>query len=159
MPELKGSCHCGAVSFTAVSHGRHPYMRCYCGICRKQDGGGGYAINLSADASTMKIEGKEHLTVYRAMIYGERSQGERNFCRHCGCALWLYDPRWPELIHPLASAIDGDLPRPPQTVHLMLYFKPGWVEVAGPDEKNVHFARYPEFSIEDWHRQHGLWEE
>ena len=110
MPELKGSCHCGAVSFTAVSHGRHPYMRCYCGICRKQDGGGGYAINLSADASTMKIEGKEHLTVYRAMIDGERSQGERNFCRHCGCALWLYDPL--ARTHPSAGQRDRRRPAP-----------------------------------------------
>lgn len=159
MPELKGSCHCGAVAFTVESHGRHPYMRCYCSICRKQDGGGGYAINLSADAATMKVSGREHLTVYRAMIDGERSNAERNFCKHCGSALWLYDSRWPELIHPLASAIDNDLPRPPQTVHIMLDFKPDWVDVPGPDAENLHFERYPERSIEDWHKSQGVWED
>jgi hypothetical protein len=134
-------------------------MRCYCSICRKQDGGGGYAINLSADKTTMQVSGAEHLTVYRAMIDGERSNAERNFCKHCGTALWLFDSRWPELIHPLASAIDSDLPRPPQTVHIMLDFKPGWVAVPGPDRNNIHFAGYPELSIEDWHKSQGLWED
>lgn len=159
MPELKGSCHCGAVAFSVESHTRHPYMRCYCSICRKQDGGGGYAINLGADSATMKVSGREHVTVYQAMIDGKRSNAERSFCRHCGTSLWLYDSRWPELIHPLASAIDSPLPAPPQTVHIMLASRPGWIDVPGPDEKNVHFEGYPELSIADWHRRHGVWED
>ena len=32
------------------------------------------------------------------------STGERNFCKHCGTALWLYDPTWPDLVHPHAGA-------------------------------------------------------
>ena len=158
MPIMKGSCHCGAVRFEVQSHTRHPYMRCYCSICRKQAGGGGYAINLRGEMPTMKVEGRESLTVYRATIEGERSSAERSFCKHCGTALWLFDPSWPDLVHPFASAVDTPLPRPPETVHLMLDFKPDWVEVAGPDAANVHFPRYPELSIEDWHRKHGLWE-
>ena len=157
--KLEGSCHCQAVRFSLESAQPYPFMRCYCSICRKQDGGGGYAINLGADSATMKVTGQEHVTVYRATIDGQRSNAERNFCRHCGSALWLYDSRWPELIHPHASAIDSALPAPPQTVHLMLDFKPDWVEVAGPDARNIHFARYPELSIADWHRQQGAWEE
>ena len=44
--KLAGSCHCGAVKFTVVSHTPYPFMRCYCSICRKTGGGGGYAINI-----------------------------------------------------------------------------------------------------------------
>src|SRR3546814_8491839 len=110
--KLDGSCRCGAVRFSANSHTPVPYQLCYCSICHKQQGGGGYAINLGADARSLMIEGEEHLGLYRARIEeGEHptcrlSSGERHFCRLCGSALWLYDPSWPELVHPFASAID-----------------------------------------------------
>ena len=42
MVTLEGSCHCGAVHFTVRSHTPQPYMHCYCSICRKTAGGGGY---------------------------------------------------------------------------------------------------------------------
>ncbi len=45
---LKGSCRCGAVAFEVESHTPVPFMLCYCSICRKQQGGGGFAINLGA---------------------------------------------------------------------------------------------------------------
>jgi hypothetical protein len=44
---LEGSCHCGAVRFRVESHTPYPYMRCYCSICRKTQGGGGYAVNTT----------------------------------------------------------------------------------------------------------------
>ena len=119
--KLNGSCHCQAVRFTVDAASPCPYMRCYCSICRKTGGGGGYAINLGAQRETLAIEGEENLAVYRAtMPDGHVSSGERNFCRICGSALWLFDPNWPELIHPHASAIDTDLPVPPESVHIML---------------------------------------
>ncbi|MGB3390465.1 MAG: GFA family protein, partial [Pseudaminobacter sp.] len=65
---LKGSCRCGAVRFSVESHTPVPYQLCYCSICRKQQGGGGYAINLGADANTLRIDGEEHLGLYRASI-------------------------------------------------------------------------------------------
>ncbi|WP_245759242.1 GFA family protein [Tranquillimonas alkanivorans] len=161
--KLEGSCRCGAVSFTVESHAPVPYQCCYCSICRKQQGGGGYAINISGIARTLKIEGQEALGVYRAEIeaddgHCETSTGERNFCARCGSGLWLFDPFWPELVHPFASAIDTDLPRPPEHVHLMLDFKPYWVEVQA-GENDQFFDRYPEESLEDWHRARGLWVE
>jgi len=70
--------------------------------------------------------------------------------------LWLYDPEWPDLIHPFASAVDTKLPAPPSKVHLMLKFKAPWVKPAfGRGDKK--FRLYPKQSIEDWHRQRGLW--
>src|SRR3546814_14677529 len=64
--KLDGSCRCGAVRFSARSHTPVPYQLCYCSICRKQQGGGGYAINLGADAKSLTIGGDEHLGLYRA---------------------------------------------------------------------------------------------
>ena len=159
---LKGGCHCGSVRFEVQSHAPAPYQLCYCSICRKQQGGGGYAINLSAAAATMKIKGKRHLGVYRAEIQDdehpscEKSTGERNYCRKCGSALWLYDPTWPDLVHPFASAIDSELPTPPARTHLMLKYKASWVE---PDirEGDRSFDVYPEESIADWHKRTGMW--
>ncbi|MFC2951784.1 GFA family protein [Marinicaulis aureus] len=157
---LKGGCRCGAVSFTVDTHTPVPYQRCYCSICRKTAGGGGYAINLGALNKTLKIKGKTHIGVYQAVIdrggVCEKSSGERNFCKKCGTALWLYDPNWPDLVHPHASAIDSDLPKPPSLVHCLLKDKAAWVTPAiGRDDQT--FDHYPDESIEDWHKSRGLW--
>lgn len=154
--KLEGSCHCQAVRFSVESASPYPFMRCYCSICRKTAGGGGYAINLGADHRTLEVEGREHLSVYRALLDdGSTSTGQRHFCRLCGSALWLWDPSWPDLVHPHASAIDSALPVPPDNVHIMLDSKAGWV----PLQRGVGdacFAEYPGESLADWHRRHGL---
>ena len=157
---LQGSCHCGAVRFSLESAHPYPYQRCYCSICRKTQGGGGYAINLGGDANTLQVEGRDAITVYRAKIRhadGSETQsaGERNFCRHCASALWLFSPEYPDLIHPFASAIDTALPVPPEHTHLLLDSKAPWVEVqAGPEDQS--FQHYPEESIAQWHVRLGL---
>jgi|SRR4051812_48323958 len=153
---LEGSCRCGAVRFAVDSHTPYPYQLCYCSICRKTAGGGGYAINLMGDAATLTIEGADRLGSFHAVIDGAPSEAERRFCTSCGSALWLFDPRWPDLVHPFASAIDGDLPQPPERVHIMLASRAGWVvpEVRPGDRC---FDAYPEESIEEWHRARGLW--
>lgn len=152
---LEGSCHCGAVRFKVESPHPYPFARCYCSICRKTAGGGGYATNLGALSNTLEIVGSENLSVYHAKIDGEKSNAERYFCSHCGSALWLYDNRWPELVHPHASAIDSELPIPPQYTHLMLGSKASWVKVnAAPED--LCFDTYPDESLAQWHERHGL---
>ena len=42
--KLAGSCHCKAVTFEMESKAPAPFMRCYCSVCRKLAGSGGYAI-------------------------------------------------------------------------------------------------------------------
>ena len=155
--KLDGSCHCGAVRFSVMADAPVPYMRCYCSICRKTAGGGGHAINLGAKAATLAVEGAENVTVFHATIDGKESPAERRFCARCGSALWVYDPRWPTLVHPFASAIDTALPAAPESEHIMLDFKPKWVAVdAAPGDKR--FAEYPDQSLEEWHRAHGLYD-
>lgn len=59
--QLEGSCHCGAVSFSLACAHPYPYQRCYCSICRKTQGGGGFAINLGGDAQSLKEIGRAHV--------------------------------------------------------------------------------------------------
>ncbi len=157
--KLSGSCHCRAVTFTVEAPSPVPFNRCYCAVCRKTAGAGGFAINLGADAATLAVEGRDAIRTYRAKLRDPEtgaeteSAAERSFCGTCGSQLWLFDPRWPELIHPHASAIDTDLPRPPHRWHMMLGSRANW---AAPDlaEGDRSFDAYPEESLADWHARH-----
>jgi len=161
---LRGSCHCGDVRFSLESPHPYPFNLCYCSICRKTAGAGGFAINLSGKADTLAVEGGEHVRTYRAKLddrdagTGIRSSAERKFCGQCGSALWLWDPDWPELVHPHASAIDTPLPKPPERTHLMLGSRAAWVEPCiGPRDRT--FEGYPDESIAEWHERLGLRED
>ena len=153
--KLEGSCYCGAVRFSVEAYAPVPYMRCYCSICRKTAGGGGYAINLGAKASTLAVTGELDIAMFHAVIDGVESAGERRFCRKCGSALWVWDPRWPELLHPFASAVDTPLPAAPESAHILVGSKAGWVRVDKRPEDRT-FDGYPDESLEDWHRTRGL---
>mgnify|MGYP001455151632 FL=1 len=160
---LQGSCHCCVVKFTVESVTPYPFMRCYCEVCRKTQGGGGFAINLGARSKTLTVSGRRSVRTYRAR--GESVSGgiakngcsylRRNFCGICGSALWCEDPRWPDLVHPFASAIDTKLPRTPELIHIMLGSVPNWVPL-DKGKKHLYFDDYPDESIENWHRRHGL---
>jgi len=159
--QLKGSCHCGKVQFSVHSSQPYPFNLCYCSICRKTAGGGGYAINLGADHESLKVEGADHISVYRVETPDndtgkiKKNEARRSFCRHCGSALWVWDPRWPELVHPFASAIDTELPTPPRRTHMMRASKASWVPVhVEPGDSS--FDEYPDESLAEWHRRLGL---
>ena len=158
---LEGSCHCGKVSFRLRSSHPYPFNLCYCSICRKTAGGGGYAINLGGDSATLKVRGRKCISVYRALLLDadggrqRRSPAERHFCRLCGTALWVWDPRWPELIHPFAAAIDSELPVAPERTHLMRGSKAAWIPLAA-GRRDQQFDEYPRESIAEWHARLGL---
>lgn len=160
--QLEGSCHCGEIHFSIQSDTPYAYNRCYCSICRKTGGGGGYAINIMGRADTLKIIGEEHLSVYRSAKnyrdeYEEdgRSKARRYFCSNCGSALWVHGTDYPDFVYPFASAIDTPLPEPPEMTHLMLDEKASWVRLC-VSEHDAKFDKYPDTGIEDWHRQRGL---
>lgn len=160
--KLQGSCHCKAVQFAVDSYTPYPFMRCYCSICRKTAGGGGYAINIMGEAKTLRVKGKPNISIYRAMVENDisgklvKSSGRRHFCKRCGSCLWIADPNWPQWVYPFASAIDTPLPRPPEHYHIMLNYTASWCEIR--DEKNdLHFPEYPKISLEGWHKRHKLY--
>ena len=81
--KLEGSCQCGGVTFTVETSHPVPYQRCYCSICRKIQGGGGYAINLAGDFRTLKVKGEDRITRYHAKMHEPgrrttRSKAERS---------------------------------------------------------------------------------
>ena len=148
--KLEGSCHCGAVRFTVDAPQPVPYQRCYCSICRKTAGGGGFAINIGARRDTLDVTGQENVSTYESS-----EDAERTFCRICGSALWLYSPAWPDLIHPHASAIDTDLPVPPERTHILLDSRANWAEPeVAPRDRT--FEQYPEESLAAWQERTRL---
>lgn len=166
--KIEGSCHCGAVSFSAVTHTPYPFMHCYCSICRKTSGCGGFGINLKADYHTLVIQGEPHLGRYQPWMNDEkteRSPGERRFCRECGSAMWVWDPRWPEMFHPHASCIDTPLPKAPEKNHIFMEYAPDWVDIPEASERDhlFYIVGQPRETIldsletiEDWHKNRNL---
>ncbi|EIW74558.1 hypothetical protein CONPUDRAFT_66965 [Coniophora puteana RWD-64-598 SS2] len=164
---LHGSCHCGAVSFTVESNTPVPYQLCVCSICRKVGGVGG-SINLNAIEKTLKIKGKENITKYTPVVNRGtkdeyKASSERNFCKKCSAMLWLWDPHWPEYLHPFASAIDDELEDPKELVVVKLDSKPSWVRLPeGTRKDNEGYNVNPKdpedyISIEQWHKDNGKW--
>jgi hypothetical protein len=159
--KLNGSCHCGAVKFSVESKTPYPYMRCYCSICRKTAGGGGYAINIMGETATLKVRGARNIAVYRARIKEEGatrttlSKARRHFCAKCASALWAWDPRWKDWVYPFASAIDTPLPKPPEDVEIMLDYAVPWADIP-KGRGHEYFGEFPDESIADWHRKRLL---
>ncbi|KIM81113.1 hypothetical protein PILCRDRAFT_512575 [Piloderma croceum F 1598] len=159
--ELKGSCHCGSVRFSLQSSSPSPYQLCVCSICRKVGGYGG-SVNLGGHYDTLKIEGKENISTYKAVMDRDTNKesiahSERNFCSKCSSMLWLYDESWPELVHPFASAIDSELVEPEEMVIVKTNSKPDYVRL--PEGKKKVYKNYSSSSIEEWHKKHDLWVE
>lgn len=159
---VKGSCHCQAVKFEVDSYAPYPFLRCFCSICRKTAGGGGFAINIMGEAHTLKVTGKREIKIYHAVLgyrkNGKKivSSGQRHFCKKCGTALWVSDKRWPKWIYPFASAIDSPLPKPKEHVNIMLKYAANWVEI--PKGKKEHnFEEYNDESLLNWHKRHHLY--
>jgi len=148
--QLQGSCHCGAVHFTVEALHPAPFNLCYCSVCRKTAGSGGFAINLGAQAETLEVTGREQVRTYQSS-----PDMERTFCGTCGSALWGYSPKWPDLIHPHASAIDTDLPVPQERVHLMLGSRANWA-VPCVGQNDQEFDAYPDESLAAWHERTGM---
>ncbi len=118
-------------------------------------GGGGYAINLGGRTESLVIKGEEAIGVFHAVIDGEQSPTERRFCSRCGSALWVWDPRWPGLVHPFASAIDTPLPEAHEAVHIILGSRANWVRVDEVKGDDYHELYAPQ-SLEEWHQRHHL---
>jgi hypothetical protein len=109
----------------------------------------------------MKVTGKRDLRIYRAQLPDDDGAGthpssaRRYFCARCGSALWAWDPTWPELVHPHASAIDTPLPIPPESVHCLIDSKAPWVQVEG-QATDPRFEHYPTMSLAQWHADKEL---
>ena len=74
---LNGSCHCGAVKFTAtLTEGFASARRCTCSICRMR---GAVAVTSTPDAFRI-TQGEDRLATYRF----NTGVAEHHFCSVCG---------------------------------------------------------------------------
>jgi len=74
---LNGSCHCGAVTFTAtLTEGFASARRCTCSICRMR---GAVAVTSTPDAFRI-TQGVDKLATYRF----NTETAEHHFCTVCG---------------------------------------------------------------------------
>jgi hypothetical protein len=74
---FNGSCHCGAVKFTAeLPHGLSSARRCTCSICRMR---GAVAVTGSVDGFKV-LEGAGKLATYQF----NTKTAEHHFCTECG---------------------------------------------------------------------------
>ena len=161
MMHLEGSCHCGKVGFALESHAPYPYRFCYCKRCLKTHGGIGGVVSIMGETQTLKVDGEKHVVVYAAYSNPPGPgippvELMLHNCIHCGAHLYIYSPSWAQWVYPAASAIDTELPEPPEFFHINLAQKPEWVPLPdGPG--HVHFDAVPGESIEEWHKRHGIY--
>lgn len=148
--ELEGTCGCGAIRFSVASDAPYPYRICYCRRCRKLAGGTGAAINILADAATLRVVGDIPPTRY------EKANGpSTSFCPRCGSALFVELAAWPQWVYPFAAAIDAPLPKPPEFIHIQTSERPDWVPPHGlPSDQE--FDQNTEESIMAWHERLGV---
>ncbi len=147
--KLEGSCHCRAVTYSVNAQSPSPNTCCYCGICRKTAGAGGFAVYVAADHPSMVVQGREHLRVYRARFQPpwaaapRISTAERTFCEQCGGQLWVWHPEIPDVVFLHASGIDTPMAMPPERTHIMLDSRESWVPLHA-DPQDAQYPGLPE---------------
>jgi len=81
----KGSCICGAVSFT-VEGSLNPPDGCHCTICRKHSGH--YFSGTDVKREAVTIIGEDSITWYQSS-----ETVRRGFCSTCGSSLFFDPPK------------------------------------------------------------------
>ncbi|MFN4155062.1 MAG: GFA family protein [Paracoccaceae bacterium] len=124
----KGSCQCGAVSFT-VAGDLPPPNACHCTICRKQSG----HVFASTEVKTadLAITGAAHVTWYQSS-----PKVRRGFCSSCGSSLF-WDPPQRDWIAVAMGAFDG----PTDTrmhLHIFVADKGDYYDIADGLPQNDH---------------------
>ena len=98
---LMGGCLCGAVRYTLLGPVKS-VEHCHCSMCRRVHG----AFFLSAalvDSDRLRVEqGADNLTTFVS------SEGFcRQFCRTCGCPLFMLQDDAPKITYFAAATLDG----------------------------------------------------
>lgn len=79
----RGSCLCGAVTFTITVDLPQP-SACHCQSCRKHSGH--YEASVDIPRNSLTIQGEEHVKWYQSS-----EKVRRGFCKTCGSTLF-WDP-------------------------------------------------------------------
>jgi hypothetical protein len=99
MSKLRGSCQCGAVSFTLDQTPTDP-TACHCVQCRKQSGH--YFVSANVPKRAVTVVGEQNITWYQSS-----EKVRRGFC--CKCGSWLF---WEPVFRDWTSVALGSLDGP-----------------------------------------------
>jgi hypothetical protein len=95
---MHGSCHCGAVTFTATEPLR-PVFTCHCTQCRKTSGH--FWAATAVPLAQFQLTRSDGLRWYRSS-----PTAQRGFCGQCGASLF-WQPEGEDRISIAAGALDG----------------------------------------------------
>lgn len=123
MKTYHGSCHCGAVRFTADLDLSKGTMRCNCSYCRKARN---WIVPTTPDHVTITA-GQEAIASFTGPLGGNYA-----FCKHCGIRLWT----------------EGDIPDYPRFWNL---FVPT-LDDASPDELTSGPIEWLDMANDHWDR-------
>lgn len=130
---LRGSCLCGAVTYTL--DGAPLLMEnCHCSMCRKAHGSAYTTFLKIARKDFRFTQGEDHVARYRSSAGVTRS-----FCRECGGRL-LFD--WEQATEHLWLAAGGldDDPGMTPSIHIFVGSQAGWVQI---DDDLPQYEAYP----------------
>ena len=118
MTEYKGSCLCGAVTFTIEGKFDSFYL-CYCSYCQK-DSGSAHAANLFSASAVLRWDsGADEVTTFN--LPGSRHS--KSFCKHCGSA--VPGSELPGVLMVPAGSLDTDIEITP-TARIYTSSQSGW---------------------------------
>jgi len=126
----KGSCLCGAVTFTVDGDLPTPDA-CHCTTCRKQSGH--FFVSTDVPRSAVTVQGEHNIRWYQTS-----HKARRGFCSTCGSTLF-WDPLFRDWIGIAMGAFDG----PTGThihVHVFIAEKGDYYDIA---DGAAQFAQVP----------------
>ena len=118
--EHKGSCICGAVSFTVRGDLSQPNA-CHCRECRKHSGH--YEASVDVARRDLTVSGEDALTWYQSS-----EKVRRGFCGTCGSSLF-----WDPVFRDLTAVVMGAFDTPTQTklaLHIFVSEKGDYYDIA-----------------------------
>ncbi len=98
LTSYSGSCHCGAVRFSARTT-LSPAVRCNCSFCRRR---GAVMANVAAEDFKL-LAGEEALGLYQWNM----RIAKHYFCRHCGIYTFHRPRMRPELYRVNVGCLEG----------------------------------------------------
>ncbi|MEL1263158.1 GFA family protein [Pseudoxanthomonas putridarboris] len=107
----RAQCLCGRVSLEADLPSLWA-AHCHCTLCRRAHGAA-FVTWVGMEEARCRV----HDAGGNLQWYASSAEGERGFCRHCGCMMLFRGTRWPGELHVAMAHFTTPVDRMPQ-VHV-----------------------------------------
>lgn len=128
---LTGSCLCGEIYYE-VKSSIQSLTYCHCSRCQKSSGSAFSTVGMIEKKSLIINDNNNALSSYKN---GEVS---RDFCRHCGSALFSYRESTPDIVRIRIGSIDTPL-KGINHQHIFISSKATWHDIT--DDALQHMNR------------------